>query len=97
MAKKKRGNKSQAIRDYLSANKDAKPRDVVAALKEQKISVSSQMVSTIKLKMGQKGAKRTTPNGEAISLNDLLQAKKLVDQFGIEKAKAAIATLAKLA
>lgn len=51
MAKKSSGpNKSQAIRDYYSANPDAKPRQVVDALKEQGVEVSAQFVSTIRSK-----------------------------------------------
>lgn len=51
MAKKEdadSANKSQAIRDFLAANPKAKPRQVVAALKEQGHEITAAYVSTIK-------------------------------------------------
>lgn len=51
MAKKEdadSANKSQAIRDFLTANPKAKPRQVVAALKEQGHDITAAYVSTIK-------------------------------------------------
>ena len=51
MAKKEdadSANKSQAIRDFFNANPKAKPRQVVAALKEQGHEVTAAYVSTIK-------------------------------------------------
>lgn len=49
MAKKTGGpNKSQAIREYYTANPDAKPKAVVEALAAQGIEVSPAFVSTIK-------------------------------------------------
>jgi hypothetical protein len=101
-------NKSQAIRDYLKANRKAMPKAVVEALKGQGIEVSSQMVSTVKFTMQQKkggkkkqqkGGGKAASNGQAemVSLNALIDAKKLIDKVGsIEKVKAALATLAKL-
>lgn len=52
MAKKSGGpNKSAAIRDYVQANPDAKPKEIVDALSAQGVAVSSAFVSTIKSKM----------------------------------------------
>jgi hypothetical protein len=105
MAKKKRGVKSQAIRDYLTANIEAGVSDVVGALKQMGVSVSKQMVSTIRMRMKgapkkrgpkkkRKGAKK---NGAMVSLGILMQAKRLADQLGgVEKAKEAMDALAKL-
>ncbi len=53
-----RGAKSAAVRDYLTAHKNAMPKEVVAALKEQNIIVSPNMVSILKAKMKVRGAKR---------------------------------------
>ena len=100
-----RGAKSQAVRDYLSANKDAGPSAVVAALKEQGVSVSLPTVSAIKAKMGlskkrrrRKAARGALANGSVgLSVDDLLRAKKLVDQIGAERAMEAIEALARLA
>lgn len=99
MAKAKRGEKSAAIRDYLAANPGARTVDVVAALKKQGIRVSSQMVSTLKGKVGGKSVKKraASKNVASPSIEDLVAVKKLADQLGgVEKARAAIAILAKL-
>jgi hypothetical protein len=112
MAKKKSApakaevNKSQAIRDYLKANRKAMPKAVVEALKAQGIEVSSQMVSTVKFNMSKKkggkkraaaASKSSAGNGEMISVSALLDAKKLVEKLGsIEKTKAALDALSKL-
>lgn len=60
MAKKKSGpNKSLAIRDYLTANPDAKPKEIVGAMKSKGLKVSAQFVSTVKSNSKTKGpAKR---------------------------------------
>lgn len=105
MAKQRRGARSQAIRDQLEADPNARPKDVVAALKEKGIRVTSQMVSGLKSKMGLGGKKRrrrrkagaARQDGQMISLNDLVEAKKLADRLGgLEKAQQAISALAKL-
>ena len=58
MAKKSKGpNKSQAIRDYYKAHPNAKPKDVVSALKKKGIVVSAQFVSTIRSVSKKKGGK----------------------------------------
>ena len=109
MARRKKaphGAKSQAIRDYLAAHKGAMPAEVVGALKEQGLVVSSQMVSTVKAWMGttkrrkRKVATRaaeTIGNGRGVTIADLLKAKKLVKDLGMERAKEAIDVLARLA
>lgn len=45
--KKSGVNKSAAIRDYAAAHPSAKPREIVAALHEQGISVTSHIVSQV--------------------------------------------------
>ena len=99
-------NKSQAIREYLKANRKATPKAVVEGLKAQGVDISAQMVSNVKSydakhKRGKKRAAggKAASNGQAeiVSLNALIDAKKLIDKVGsIEKVKAALATLAKL-
>lgn len=101
MAKKAvRGEKSQAIRDYFKANPKAKASEVVSALAEKGIKVSTPMVYTLKARntMG-KRRKQARAAGKDISLaiSGLLAAKKLVDQVGgIEQAREALDALAKL-
>lgn len=41
-------NKSAAVREYLKGNKQAKPKEIVAALKERGVDVSPNMVSMIR-------------------------------------------------
>ena len=48
MAKKKRVNKSQAIRDLWTADPKLSPKEISEKLKEQGITASAQYVSTIK-------------------------------------------------
>ena len=97
MARFKRGTKSAAIREYLEAHPGAKPREVVAALKEKKgLKVSAQMVSVLKGKANAGGRRRGRAAGN-LNVDALVQAKKLVDQLGgIAKAQEVLAVLAKL-
>jgi predicted naringenin-chalcone synthase len=98
-------NKSEEIRKQAKAmqQKGEKPRPVViiAALKKQGIAVSSPQVSMVLKRMGLRPARgRTTlagaGRGGAISLDDLLAARKLVSHFGgTARALAAIEALQK--
>ena len=58
-------NKSAAIREYLKAHKQSKPREVVAALKGHGIDVSPNMVSFINAKAKVKRASRRTKEAVA--------------------------------
>jgi hypothetical protein len=58
MAKSKPGTKSQAISDYLASNKEAKPQQIVDALKEKGVQVSFGLASAVKY--GTKGGKKKT-------------------------------------
>ncbi|MEX0642284.1 MAG: hypothetical protein WD468_06260 [Pirellulales bacterium] len=107
--KRKRGAKSQAVREYLQANPDAMPKDAIAAMAQKKIKVSSQLISTLKAKLKggtmRTAARRGRPakrrgrgagNG-SISIDALLAAKRLVDEVGdVERAKEALEVLARL-
>lgn len=101
MAKKAaRGAKSQAVRDYLAANKKAKGPEVVAALAEKGIKVSLPMVYNLKARnrMGKRRRKAQAAGQDvSVSLTHLLAAKKLVEAVGgIEQALKAVQALAKL-
>ncbi len=67
MAKKKADvNKSLEIRNFMESNPKAKPREVVAALKDRGIDVSAQFVSTVKsnsMKTGAAPKRRGRPAG----------------------------------
>ena len=100
-------NKSAEIRRIAAAMKEKreKPRPVViiAQLKKQGIEVSSPQVSMVLKRMGfrprprkQAGAAAAgvKVRGGAISVDELLAAKKLVGQFGgADRAMAALAAL----
>jgi hypothetical protein len=55
----RRGEKSEAIRQYFKTHKHAMPKEVVASLKEKGLTVSPNMVSMIKAKLGIKRVKRS--------------------------------------
>lgn len=101
MAKKAiRGVKSQAIRDYLQANKKAKASEVVAALSAKGVKVSTAMVYTMKARrrMGRR-RRKAEASGQVIgpSISHLLAAKKFVEETGgVKHAQEALAALAKL-
>ncbi len=106
MAKKKADvNKSQLIRDYIAANPKDGPKAITAALKKKRIKVSESLVGAIKYKKkGKKKRRRKKAAAVAkpvasdkVSLSTLVRAKKMADELGgIEKAKAALAALAKI-
>ena len=105
-----RGSKAAAIRSAAqSLGKKVRPRDVIAMLKDQGITVTSAQVSTTLKRMGMrpKGRDRKSraaaaaspaANGSrSITINDLIAAKKLVEQLGsVEAASQALSALAKL-
>jgi hypothetical protein len=83
-------NKSAAIRDYLSSHRDAKPKEVVAALKEQGIDVSPNVVSIVKaktkIKAARRGAKRAAAAHEAGAADRTKQAGGLDAALTLYKA-----------
>lgn len=104
MAKRGGTNRSQAIRDYVKDNGDAKPKAISEGLAKAGVKVSPGYVSTVLSnarrksgKSARSGKKRTgRPAGNDVYAN-LVLAKRLVDQFGsVEKARSALETLAKI-
>ena len=70
-----RGSKSDAIREYMAAHKGAMPKEIVAALKEQGIVVSPNLVSILRAKQKVKSARKnkkpeTGSNNGASSSNN---------------------------
>lgn len=105
MAKKSGGpNKSVAIRTYKASHQDAGPKAVAEALAKEGIKVTPAFVSTVLSNDKRKGGKgkrgrKSGPRGGGANktLNSLIQAKKLADQFGgVEPALKALKALAKL-
>ncbi len=89
-------SKADAIRDMFNKmGRDARPRDIIAALKSKGIVVTSAQVSTLRNKM--------TPNGQAsradgpVAYEHLLAAKQLAQRLGgIEEARRALDGFARL-
>jgi hypothetical protein len=82
-----------------------RPRDVIAQLAQQGVTVSSAQVSTVLASMGMKRRRRGRRPAAAVvesvtstlTLDSLLAAKRLVNQLGsVEAAKTAVDALAKL-
>ena len=90
MARMKRGAKSQAVRDYLSANPDANPKAVVEGLKEKGVKVKVTLVNSIKYGKRSKSAKkRARTSGKArrfggagVTVEQLIEVKRLSDSLG---------------
>jgi arginine repressor len=107
-----RGSKAEAIRSAAkSIGKKVRPRDVIAMLQEQGITVTSAQVSTTLKQMGMRRTRRgrrpqvaavavtrkAPASSDRVSLDDLIAAKRLVEKLGgIEQARTAIGALAKL-
>lgn len=104
-------SKAERIREVAqNMDKPVRPRDVIATLASEGVSVSSAQVSGVLRSMGMRrrrpgrrpaaaGSPRTTmrSTSEKLSLDNLLAAKRLVNQLGgIEAAKQAVDALAKL-
>jgi len=103
-------SKAERIRRVAQAmKKPVRPRDVIAALAAEGVSVSSAQVSTTLRAMGMRrkrrgrkvvGAALSRPvlsTSELLSLDSLLAARKLVTQLGsVAAAKSAVDALAKL-
>jgi len=77
-------NKSAAIRDYLAGHKDAKPKEVVAALKEQGIEVSPNVVSIVKAKVKVKSARHGAKR--AVAAQEMGAADKTKQAGGLDAA-----------
>ena len=94
MAKRKI-NKSEAVREYLAENPEAKPKAISEALAAKGIKVTPGAVSTIKFQATRKNgapkskrvsrpakARRTVGGAAANRLKQLMATKDLVDQVG---------------
>jgi hypothetical protein len=102
--KRRGGNKSVAIREYLANHSDEGPSAVARALSKPGFVITPSFVSNVKLmdkKKGRRKAKRGRPPGsgkkrgrragDSVSMSALMEAKKLAAAMGgIEKAKAAL-------
>jgi hypothetical protein len=97
-------NKAEQIRQVAkSLGGKVRPRDIVAKLGDQGVTVSAAQVSGVLAAMGMKRRRRgrrpavVETVASTLTLESLLAAKKLVQQLGgVEAAKTAVDALAKL-
>ena len=70
MAKTRRGDKTAAVSEYLDAHPGAGPKEIVAALAKQHITITTSHVSNIKGKLnkGGKGKKAAKPAAVEVSV-----------------------------
>ena len=105
MARRKR-NKSEAIRNYLSGDPKATPSVIIEALAKKGVKVSPALVSAVKYKKVKPANGRrkkrgrsvgASANGQRVDFDNLVAAKNLADKMGgVEKARQALDMLAKL-
>ncbi len=96
---RKKTSKAEHIRQALSSlGSDARSKDVIAAVAAKKVKVSSAMVANVRarLKGGEGATKARRGKDGRFRMADLLAAKRLADQLGLDRAREALATLAKL-
>ena len=101
--KKKKTNRSQAIRDILAKDLTLKPKAIQAELAKKGIKVSASLVNAIKYgkskpgKRGRKaGSRRKSAAGET-SFDALLGAKALADKLGgVQRAQRVLGMLERL-
>jgi hypothetical protein len=92
-------NKSEAIRQAINNDPTATVSGIVAALAEQKLKVTPQLVSNVKSRIGEKPKKRGRKPGKTGSLTVAqLEAAAVFARSigGIEQASAALESLARI-
>ena len=89
------GSKAEAIRvAWGELGYNARPRDIVAILAKRGMTVSSAQVSTLRKSLPRRNGALAASN---VPFEHLLAAKSLAEQLGgVEVAKAALASLARL-
>ena len=90
MAKRRDGTKSQAVHEYLAANKNAGPKQIVEALKEKGIEVSFGLASAVKYgtKAKQKGSTKKTKRVAAAKAEPAVTGSDSIRQFIAKNPKA---------
>jgi hypothetical protein len=95
-----RVNKSKRVRDYVSANPGAMPREVAEALKAEGVILSTQFVSQIKYQMklaGNLSGDKPKRGSTDLTAEELVLVKTLAVQLGGEsKLEQALELLKKL-
>ncbi len=103
MAKKKKINRSQTIRDILAKDPAAMPKAIQAGLAKKGIKVSASLVNAVKYgkskpgKRGRKPGPRPKSAAGETSFDALLGAKSLADKLGgVRRAQQALDMLGRL-
>ena len=103
-------SKAQSIRDaFKELGKKARPKDIIAALAEKRITVSSGQVSTVLRAAGLRRGRRRrkgvatvaapmhSANGQSSMIDELLKVKKLAKELGgTDKIKELVVALERL-
>lgn len=92
-------SKADAIRaKFDQLGYDARPRDVIAALKSEGVKVTSAQVSMLRAKLSTNGKATKSPaSASSVPFEHLVAAKQLADRLGgINRARAALESFAKL-
>ena len=105
-ARMKRGEKTQAVRDYLAEHPEANRKAVVEGLKAKGIKVKITLVSSLMYKQASKPSRRRAPSVQAaarktattgVSIEQLLEVKRFADSFGgADQVRQALDTLEQL-
>lgn len=101
MARLKRGEKTRAVREYITANPTASPKEIVAGLAATGMKIKLGLANSVKYAKRKPGRRkapsvasvaRRTSNG--VTVDQLLEVKRLADSFGgIEHVRAALESL----
>ncbi len=74
MAKKRRGEKTEAVRDYLNAHPGAVPTEIVAAMAKQKIKLTRSHAANIKTKLNKASPAKKAAKPAAVAAPPALAA-----------------------
>ncbi len=92
-------SKADAVRTkFNQLGLDARPRDVIAALKAEGVKVTSAQVSMLRAKLIQNGNGTTVSvTASSVPFEHLVAAKQLAERLGgVERARAALESFAQL-
>jgi hypothetical protein len=107
MARLKRGEKTKAVRDYITANPKATPKEIVAGLATTGMKIKLGLANSLKYgkkKRSQRksstvasAARRASTTNGAVTVEQLLDVKRLADSLGgVEHVRSALDTLDQL-
>jgi hypothetical protein len=102
MARLKRGEKTRVVREYITANPTASPKEIVTGLAATGMKIKLGLANSLKYAKRRPGrrrapivtsAARRTSSG-AVTVDQLLEVKRFADSFGgIGHVRAALESL----